>query len=132
MGRKLKDPNTEVWIHPMVIWMWDRIRNSGMTQEKISYASGVGTSTMRKWLRGQSSPRLEDIEAVINALGGVLVAKDEPKVFIDPPSGWKYGFPKPIPRHELHRANEWIVENGYPQSIVDEMGDNFRYRCLES
>lgn len=99
-----------------------------MTQEKISNLSGVATSTMRKWLRGQSSPKLEDIEAVVNVLGGVLTVKDEPKVFVDPPDGWKYGFPKPIPRYELHRVDDWLVENGYPKKIADSFKDGVPYR----
>jgi hypothetical protein len=43
------------------------------------------------------------------------------KIFIDPPSGWKYGFPKEAPSNirEMENANEWLVQNGYPQDEVD-------------
>jgi PTH2 family peptidyl-tRNA hydrolase len=47
---------------------------------------------------------------------------------IDPPSGWQYGFPKPIPQDQLGRAREWLVENGYPQEEIDALGDRFYYR----
>ena len=43
-------------------------------------------------------------------------------IMIDPPSGWRYGFPKRIPESEFHRAEEWMVEHGYPQSEVDQFG----------
>jgi hypothetical protein len=38
--------------------------------------------------------------------------------WIDPPSGWMYGFPKFLPR-ELHDATDdqlidWLVSEGYP------------------
>ena len=40
------------------------------------------------------------------------------KIFIDPPSGWKYGFPKEAPTNlremDFHDITNWLVENGYP------------------
>jgi hypothetical protein len=53
---------------------------------------------------------------------------------IDPPSGWRYGFPKQIPAN-ITNVVEWLLENGYPQSEVDkfknEKGEveNFFTRC---
>ena len=43
---------------------------------------------------------------------------------IDPPSGWKYGFPKPIP-DEVKDIKKWLVENGYPQEEI--VGRNCRF-----
>jgi hypothetical protein len=37
---------------------------------------------------------------------------------IDPPSGWKYGFPKPIPDPRPEDMTEWFFENGYPRDKV--------------
>lgn len=52
-------------------------------------------------------------------------------LLIDPPSGWRYGFPKVIPESELHRAEDWMVENGYPQKEIDQFGSgNVPYRIL--
>lgn len=50
---------------------------------------------------------------------------------IDPPSGWKYGFPKPIPEDRRYDALTWLVEQGYPQSEIDDLGEHFYYRCWE-
>lgn len=40
-------------------------------------------------------------------------------MWIDPPGGWKYGFPKPY----LNTANlpleEWLIKEGYPQHEID-------------
>lgn len=55
----------------------------------------------------------------------------EKLLIIDPPSGWRYGFPKPIPRDQLDRSKEWLVENGYPQIEIDALGDHFYYRFWE-
>jgi hypothetical protein len=35
--------------------------------------SGIGANTIRKWRNNDSSPKVSDIEAVINTLGGSIV-----------------------------------------------------------
>lgn len=51
---------------------------------------------------------------------------------IDPPTGWRYGFPKPIPKDRLKDVNTWLVEQGYPQEEIDKLGDYFYYRYWET
>jgi hypothetical protein len=46
---------------------------------------------------------------------------------IDPPSGWKYGFPKEIPEH-VDDTRAWLIENGYPKEEIDKLGDSFFVR----
>jgi hypothetical protein len=51
----------------------------------------------------------------------------------DPPGGWKYGFPKAIPK-EFESAQEfhdWLVSEGYPLQVIDEMGESFYCRYWE-
>jgi hypothetical protein len=48
---------------------------------------------------------------------------------IDPPSGWKYGFPKPIPEDRIEDVLVWLAEQGYPQSEIDGLGENFTNYC---
>lgn len=50
--------------------------------------------------------------------------------YIDPPSGWRFGFPKIIP-NDIKNKKEWIIENGYPKELVLEFGENFHYRMWE-
>ena len=42
---------------------------------------------------------------------------------IDPPSGWRYGFPKAIPREIAFGDDEtlknWLIEHAYPENDVD-------------
>lgn len=44
-------------------------------------------------------------------------------LFIDPDSGWKYGFPKQAPDNlrqmSIDELDAWFVENGYPKSEID-------------
>jgi len=56
---------------------------------------------------------------------------EEKQTMIDPPSGWKYGFPKPIPQDRLKDYKVWLVEQGYPQSEIDRYGENFLCRYWE-
>ena len=46
------------------------------------------------------------------------------KLMIDPPSGWKYGFPKPLPEEFFTLGSDfnlekWLVDEGYPECEVD-------------
>ena len=51
-----------------------------------------------------------------------------PKVkMIDPPSGWRYGFPKVLPENVTDTI-KWLLENGYPQHEIDACGDHFYCR----
>lgn len=40
--------------------------------------------------------------------------------WIDPPSGWKYGFPKPFDADPGQAVDDWLLENGYPQSEIGQ------------
>jgi hypothetical protein len=50
---------------------------------------------------------------------------------IDPPSGWRYGFPKPIP-DDVTDVCSWLVKEGYPKKIIDELGDHFFCRYWDA
>ncbi len=51
---------------------------------------------------------------------------------IDPPSGWKYGFPKALPDHKPECIHQWLLDNGYPQEEIDKhSGGYFYYRVWE-
>ena len=49
---------------------------------------------------------------------------------IDPPSGYLYGFPKPIPE-DVKDVKQWLLDNGYPQSQMDKLGEYFYCRYFE-
>ena len=37
--------------------------------------------------------------------------------YIDPASGWQYGFPKILPE-DVEDINEWLVSEGYPREML--------------
>ena len=42
------------------------------------------------------------------------------RVLVDPPQGWRYGFPKVWDRRENPDCREWLIENGYPRSLAED------------
>ena len=46
-------------------------------------------------------------------------------LLIDPPSGWRYGFPRPYDNPENKPLEEWLLENGYPQHEIDNHGAKY-------
>jgi hypothetical protein len=53
-------------------------------------------------------------------------------LMIDPPSGWKYGFPMPVPDPRPENMMDWLVEQGYPQKEIDACGQYFYCRYWET
>lgn len=52
-------------------------------------------------------------------------------VLVDPPSGWKYGFPKMAPYPLPDNMVEWVIENGYPREEVLSLNEHFWIRYSE-
>jgi hypothetical protein len=56
-------------------------------------------------------------------------------MWIDPPSGWNYGFPKLIEKEKLDKEgfnfHEWLIKEGYPESLIKEFGEHFYVRQWE-
>jgi hypothetical protein len=49
---------------------------------------------------------------------------------IDPPSGWLYGFPKPIPNGYVKSdtlLRIWLIGNGYPKEFMESAMKYSRY-----
>ena len=53
-------------------------------------------------------------------------------MMVDPPSGWKYGFPKEYNPATDGNMTEWIVRQGYPRDEMEKLGEHFYVRCWES
>ena len=60
-------------VHPIIRWLWKRINLDEWDQETLARRSGVSSSAMRKWRRGERNPRISELEAVINTLGYKIV-----------------------------------------------------------
>lgn len=45
-------------------------------------------------------------------------------ILIDPASGWQYGFPKPYTKAPGESLKHWLVANGYPKKLAQQVEDN--------
>ena len=54
------------------------------------------------------------------------------KRYIDPPSGWQYGFPKVWDPEINVDVMAWIVKEGYPQEEIDKLGESFYFRSWDA
>ena len=50
------------------------------------------------------------------------------KLWIDPPAGWRYGFPKVWDADISPDRLFWMEEMGYPQAEIESYGDYFIVR----
>lgn len=51
-------------------------------------------------------------------------------LIIDPPSGWLYGFPRPVPQEYIKNESLmrlWLHSVGYPTSLIDIALKHSRY-----
>lgn len=55
---------------------------------------------------------------------------EEKTLMIDPPSGWRYGFPRPVPEaffDEGFNFVDWLIDCGYPAADVPLAIKHSRY-----
>lgn len=51
------------------------------------------------------------------------------KIYVDPPEGHKYGFPKfYLEKEKPENLNKWLTDNGYPAQLITDYGDYFFVR----
>ncbi len=50
------------------------------------------------------------------------------ELMIDPPNGYQYGFPKRWDDDKDLDLLEWLVAEGYPSELIEELGDGFYVR----
>jgi len=51
------------------------------------------------------------------------------KMWVDPPSGWRYGFPKIWTRQAP--IQQWLIDNGYPEQDVEWASQRMRWWPVE-
>ena len=50
------------------------------------------------------------------------------RVWVDPPEGWQYGFPRLWDSNEETNLIRWLQQNGYPDSVRESYGEFFMIR----
>lgn len=52
------------------------------------------------------------------------------ELIVDPPSGWRYGFPKVWNRKTHPDMKAWLIENGYPAKAANQEGLICRFMSI--
>jgi len=55
------------------------------------------------------------------------------RMMVDPPEGWRYGFPKEVKAYRSYggvpiKMESWLLANGYPQSEIEKWPEGVPYR----
>jgi len=71
---------------------------------------------------------------LVNILPNLSIKSDDLSIksnmiWVDPPEGWKYGFPAIYDPETDGQLSEWIVRKGYPLLTIKEYGDAWAVRC---
>ena len=53
----------------------------------------------------------------------------EHMIWVDPPEGWKFGFPAIYDPEKDGQMSDWIISKGYPVQIIKEYGEQWHIRC---
>lgn len=62
-------------VHPIVKFIWEEMQAQQVSQLAIQDCTGINVKTFTAWFRGEWSPKLIDIEAMLNALGYEITIK---------------------------------------------------------
>ena len=96
------------------------------------YGSLLGTSDLSdldQWIGKRTMGKeMPDAPAALKeAIENFLTRKDLMKITIyDPPSGWRYGFPRPYsPLYPDEPLKDTLLRDGYPQAEIDWGGDQY-------
>jgi len=81
---------------------------------------------------GQKTPKLFTMTATTD--NDLSIKSDDLSIksnmiWVDPPEGWKYGFPAIYDPEKDGQMSEWIISKGYPVQIIKEYGEQWHIRC---
>lgn len=63
-------------LHPVLAFLRDRVRGSTLSLEAISAAAGMHRRSLSRWFHARNSPKLYDLETVLNTLGYTLTVRE--------------------------------------------------------
>lgn len=62
--------------HPLVRWMDDALRDTGLTDRYVLARAGLATNTLSTWRRRGHRPRVDLLDAALEVLGYRLAIVD--------------------------------------------------------
>ena len=65
----------------------------------------------------------------VQRLGQEIQPDVNQSLWVDPPEGWRYGFPAIYDPASDGVMRDWIISKGYPAKLIQEYGDVWFVRC---
>jgi hypothetical protein len=81
---------------------------------------------------GQNTPKLFTMTAMTDndlSIKSQDLSIKSNLIWVDPPEGWKYGFPAIYDPDTDGQMSDWIISKGYPIQIIKEYGEQWMVRC---
>jgi hypothetical protein len=81
---------------------------------------------------GQNTPKLFTMTAMTDndlSIKSEDLSIKSNLIWVDPPEGWKFGFPAIYNPDTDGQMSDWIISKGYPIQIIKEYGEQWMVRC---
>jgi len=81
---------------------------------------------------GQNQPKWFNMTALANndlSIKSEDLSMQSNMIWIDPPEGWRYGFPAIYDPEKDGQMSDWIVRKGYPLQTIKAYGESWAIRC---
>lgn len=60
-----------------------------------------------------------------DGLLNIIEQQREEEIYVDPPEGWLFGFPKVWDKNKFPDLKIWLIQEGYPKSEIELYGKDF-------
>ena len=89
---------------------------------------------MSLWRKRNVHHNEQKHDNLVNILPNLSIKSDDLSIksnmiWVDPPEGWKYGFPAIYDPETDGQLSDWVVRKGYPLLTIKEYGDAWAVRC---
>ena len=115
--------------HPMSLWRKRKTSdnlapNVHHNEQKPDHLVNIVTnlSIQSKDLSIKREKAMREVQRLGQEIQG------EHMIWVDPPEGWKYGFPAIYDPVNDGKMRDWIVRKGYPLLTIKEYGESWAVR----
>jgi len=103
----------------MSLWRKRNVQHNGQNQPKWFNMTALANND----LSIKSEKAMREVQRLGQEIQG------EHMIWVDPPGGWRYGFPAIYDPEKDGQMSEWIVKKGYPLLTIKEYGESWAVRC---
>jgi hypothetical protein len=110
----------------MSLWRKRNVKHNEQNQPKL-FTMTATTDNDLSIKSDDLSIKSEKAMREVQRLGQEI--QGEHMIWVDPPEGWRYGFPAIYDPEKDGQMSDWIVRKGYPLQTIKEYGESWAVRC---